>query len=94
MTNDYDSVADYLKSHIQGNKETGLDGSLFRGFSVRCCGEMVSLMVQEAFDKIKDIIEKVRALSSSAKALPLWNHTIFDLQQGLKLWTMGEYSRK
>ncbi|KAK9934045.1 hypothetical protein M0R45_021206 [Rubus argutus] len=54
MTNDYGSVADYLKSHIQGNKETGLNGSLFHGFPVRCCGKM----------------------------------------QGLKLWTMGEYSRK
>ncbi|XP_061993370.1 zinc finger BED domain-containing protein DAYSLEEPER-like [Rosa rugosa] len=94
MTSGYGSVADCLESQIQGNKDIALNGCLFRRFHVRCCGEMVSLMVQEAFDKIKDIIDKVRALSSSAKSLPLWNHTIFDLQQALKLWSMGEYSTK
>nr|XP_011462908.1 PREDICTED: zinc finger BED domain-containing protein RICESLEEPER 2-like [Fragaria vesca subsp. vesca] len=94
MTSGYDSVTDYLEGQIQGNKDLALNSCLFRRFHVRCCGEMVSLMVQEAFDKIKDIIEKIRALSSSGKSLPLWNHTIFDLQQSLKLWSMGEYPTK
>lgn len=57
------------------------------------CGEMVSEMVQDAFGKIIDIINKVHGLSSSVKSLPLWwNHKIFDLQQGLKLRVMGEFS--
>ncbi|CAL8991055.1 unnamed protein product, partial [Prunus brigantina] len=38
------------------------------------------------------IINKVHGLSSSVKSLPLWNHTVFDLQQALKLQAMGEFS--
>lgn len=53
---------------------------------------MVSEMVQDAFGKIIDIINKVHGLSSSVKSLP--NHTIFDLQQALKLRAMGEFSSK
>ncbi|KAI5349143.1 hypothetical protein L3X38_002030 [Prunus dulcis] len=51
-------------------------------------------MVQDAFVKIIDIINKVHGLSSSVKSLPLWNRTIFDLQQALKLRAMGEFSSK
>ncbi|CAB4293070.1 unnamed protein product [Prunus armeniaca] len=83
MTNGYGCVAEYVINHIQETKELCFNGQLFCGFRVYSCGEMVSEMVQDAFGKIIDIINKVHGLSSSVKSLPLWwNHKIFDLQQG------------
>ena len=63
MTNadhgDCPELIEFVKTHIQEKKRLEVSRQLFQ---VYCCGEMISLMVQDAFDKIKDSIDKIITL--------------------------------
>lgn len=52
-------LIEFVKTHIQEKKRLEVSRQLFQ---VYCCGEMISLMVQDAFDKIKDSIDKIITL--------------------------------
>ncbi|KAM0988039.1 hypothetical protein ACFX13_012264 [Malus domestica] len=90
MTNDgvYDELAGFVKGRIQEKKELQLDGQLFR---VYCCGKLIGEMVNGAFQKIQDIINKVDPLYPVAN-LPLWYLTSSKLKEALELWSKGEFS--
>lgn len=86
-TTNFDYLAEYVKTHIQEKKELQLGGQLF---NVNCLGKTLSLMVEDAFEEIEDLIDKVSLLYSS-KSLPLWYLTSSKLKPA-KLWHMGEFS--
>lgn len=79
-----------LETHVQEKKELQLSGQLF---NVYCFGEIISQMVEDAFRKISDLIDRVGELYS-LKPLPLWYLTSSNLKQALELWSMGEFSSK
>nr|XP_011462907.1 PREDICTED: zinc finger BED domain-containing protein RICESLEEPER 1-like [Fragaria vesca subsp. vesca] len=83
-------LIEFVKTHIQEKKRLEVSRQLFQ---VYCCGEMISLMVQDAFDKIKDSIDKVLNLYST-KSLPLWYLTNSKLKHAVELWYEGEFSSK
>nr|XP_011462901.1 PREDICTED: zinc finger BED domain-containing protein RICESLEEPER 1-like isoform X1 [Fragaria vesca subsp. vesca]XP_011462902.1 PREDICTED: zinc finger BED domain-containing protein RICESLEEPER 1-like isoform X1 [Fragaria vesca subsp. vesca]XP_011462903.1 PREDICTED: zinc finger BED domain-containing protein RICESLEEPER 1-like isoform X1 [Fragaria vesca subsp. vesca]XP_011462904.1 PREDICTED: zinc finger BED domain-containing protein RICESLEEPER 1-like isoform X1 [Fragaria vesca subsp. vesca] len=83
-----DSLVKCVKSHIQ-DKNLQLNGQLFR---VHCLADMIKTMVEDVFEMIKDIIDKVRELYSFGRSLPLWYLTTSHLKGALQLWTMGEFS--
>ncbi|CAN6551187.1 unnamed protein product [Malus baccata var. baccata] len=89
-TTNFDYLAEYVKSHIQEKKELQLGGQLF---NVNCLGKTLSFMVEDAFEKIEDLIDKVSLLHSS-KSLPLWYLTSSKLKPAIELWHMGEFSSK
>ncbi|KAK9288630.1 hypothetical protein L1049_017090 [Liquidambar formosana] len=87
----YDETVEFVKDHIQSKKEFQLNGQLFRVF---CCGDFISLMVQDAFDEISEIIDTVSQLYSFGRSLPLWYLTSSKLKDALELESMGEFSSK
>ncbi|PRQ39543.1 putative HAT dimerization domain, ribonuclease H-like domain, hAT-like transposase, RNase-H [Rosa chinensis] len=94
MTNadhgDCPELIEFVETHIQEKKKLEVSRQLVH---VYCCGEMISQMVQDAFDKIKDIIDKVLKLYST-KSLPLWYLTNSKLKHAVELWSKGEFSSK
>ncbi|KAK9288476.1 hypothetical protein L1049_016933 [Liquidambar formosana] len=88
---DYDETFEVVKDHIQSKKELQLNGQLF---CVYCCGDFISLMVQDAFNEIREIIDTVSELYSFGKSLPLWYLTNSRLKDALELESMGEFSSK
>ncbi|XP_016647135.1 PREDICTED: zinc finger BED domain-containing protein DAYSLEEPER-like [Prunus mume] len=50
----YKEMVEHVKRHIQEKKEFQLNPV----FPVYCCGEIFRVMVQDAFDKIEDIVHK------------------------------------
>ncbi|CAL8079587.1 unnamed protein product [Prunus armeniaca] len=82
-------LVEFLKTHIQGKMELQLNGKLF---CVYCCGEMISIMVQDAFDKIADIVHKVRQVYTFKTDYPMWFLKLLNLQEALKLWSQGNVS--
>lgn len=76
----YGETVEFVKDHIQ-RKEFQLNGQLFQ---VHCCGKIISLMVQDAFEEMKDIIDKVRELYSFRRFYPLWYHTSCSLNEALE----------
>ncbi|KAI5349139.1 hypothetical protein L3X38_002026 [Prunus dulcis] len=86
----YAKMFEYVKTHVQEKKELRLNGQLF---NVYCFGEIISQMVEDAFRKISDLIDRVGELYS-LKSLPLWYLTSSNLKQALELWSMGEFSSK
>lgn len=82
------SNATEVKDKIQGNGGFQRNGFLFR---VKCCGNMISQMVQDSYEKIKDITRKIFQLYP-LKSLPLWYLTSSHLKDALKMNSMGEFS--
>ncbi|XP_068331632.1 zinc finger BED domain-containing protein RICESLEEPER 1-like [Pyrus communis] len=89
-TTNFDYLAEYVKTHIQEKNELQLGGQLF---NVNCLGKTLSLMVEDAFEEIEDLIDKVSLLYSS-KSLPLWYLTSSKLKPAIELYHMGEFSSK
>lgn len=94
MTNadhgDCPELVEFVETHIHVRKKLEVSGPQFQ---VYCCAEMISLLVRDAFDNIKDIIDKVLKLYST-KSLPLWYLTNSKLKHAVELWSMGEFSSK
>ncbi|KAL7163353.1 hypothetical protein ACSBR2_039451 [Camellia fascicularis] len=86
--NVYDEVVQITKDSIQEKKRLQLNGQLF---CVNCCAEMFTLMTEDAFKEISNIIRKVRCLILSNYS-PRWDYTAFKLKQALDLELMVEFS--
>lgn len=84
-------VAGYVKRYIQVQKELRRNSQLFR---VYCCGDLFREMVQDAFDKIEDIVHKVRRVYTFTTDYPMWFLKMANLQEALKLWSIGKLSSK
>lgn len=91
MINDdcYDQLVGCVKNHIQEKKGLQLNDQLFR---VYCFEEMIATMVQGAFHKIDDVIDKLSSLCGFVSIAPVWNVTNSHLKEALELWSLGEYS--
>ncbi|CAB4262476.1 unnamed protein product [Prunus armeniaca] len=72
-------LVEFVKRRIQEN-----NGKLLR---VYCCAEMISVMVQDAFDKIEDIAHKVRQVYNFNIDYPFWFLKLAYLQIAVKSWS-------
>ncbi|CAL5346802.1 unnamed protein product [Camellia sinensis] len=83
------SLKEIAESSEHGKRELQLNGRLFK---VRCCGDIVSRMVQVAYKAINNTIDNVRELCSFGKPLPLWYLTSAQHKDALELESGGEFS--
>ncbi|KAF4371377.1 hypothetical protein G4B88_003847 [Cannabis sativa] len=83
-----DDAFDFIKEHGLEDKKLSLNGDMFR---VYCCSDCISSMVQNAFEEVEGITNKIRCLYNP-KSEPLWYLTSSKLKDAIELWSMGEFS--
>ncbi|KAL3505578.1 hypothetical protein ACH5RR_030960 [Cinchona calisaya] len=87
----YEGIIEIVKGQIQEKKILSLNGKLF---SVYCCAHVFRLMVEEAFLEINGTIWGLSCLVPFAKPTSMWNITLHNLQEALKLEAEGEFDRE
>ena len=81
-------MAKEVKERVQTKREHPMSSQFFH---VEACSDLICTMVQEGFEEIDSIIDKVKLLSWS-NSMPLWYLTTYKLSQALQLEEMGEFS--
>ncbi|KAK2976070.1 hypothetical protein RJ640_024798 [Escallonia rubra] len=74
----YHETVETVKDQIWGTKELQLNGRLFH---VYCCADIINHMVQDAYQRVSDIVDQIGNVYSFKGVLPTWKNRSQQLKE-------------